>query len=166
MRERKTGCVIWIGSIGGWVGGGYGGLYSSTKWAMKGISRSLHQEISPLGLRSICVDFGYFRTTVLSDGQRAPPIARVSAYQPLIDSVERHMKRADGKQPGDPKKGVQVIVDLLHKEGKFAGKADSELPTSLALGSDAYKIIKGSLDEDAANLEQWKEVTESTDFHE
>ncbi|KAJ3507926.1 hypothetical protein NMY22_g16781 [Coprinellus aureogranulatus] len=146
------------------TGGGhvYWGLYGATKWAIRGISQSLHEEISPLGLRSVCISFGYFRTTFLSGGQRSPTLTRISDYEPIIRETERELQIYDGKQPGDPKKAVHVIVDLVHGQGKFEGK--EELPTSLAFGSDAYQIIKESLDTDASNLEKWKEVTHSTDF--
>jgi len=69
-------------------GGPYGGLYGSTKWALRGLSASLQEEISHFGLRSTCIDFGFFRTSVLEDGQRAPKVRRIEDYKTLVDSRE------------------------------------------------------------------------------
>lgn len=48
-----------------------------------GISTTLHDEIAPLGLRSTCIDFGYFRTEFLNADHRAPQISRIADYQPM-----------------------------------------------------------------------------------
>lgn len=53
-----------------------------------GISGTLHDEISPLGLRSVCVDFGYFRTSFLESDQRAPKVSRIPDYKETSDAVE------------------------------------------------------------------------------
>lgn len=45
-----------------------------------GISESLHQELAPLGLRSICIDPGYFKTDLLVADNRAPFQSRIPDY--------------------------------------------------------------------------------------
>jgi len=45
----------------------------------------------------------------------------------------------NGKQPGDPNKGVEVLLDVIRGEGVAAGKA---FPTALSLGSDCYSVVK------------------------
>ncbi|CAA7269832.1 unnamed protein product [Cyclocybe aegerita] len=161
MREKKTGTVVFIGSIGGWRSVPYAGLYATTKWALRGISETLHDEISPLGLRSICIDFGYFRTAFLAADQRAPQVARISDYQETSERAEAALQAYNGKQPGDPLKGVAVIADVVKGEGGAAGKP---FPRSLALGTDCYTGAKKSSLEAIERLEAWKEVSFSTDY--
>jgi hypothetical protein len=67
----------------------------------------------------------------------------------------------NGKQPGDPEKAVDVIVDLARGEGVTKGKP---FPKFLALGSDCHKVVKGEAENALRNLEEWKDVTQSTDF--
>jgi hypothetical protein len=67
----------------------------------------------------------------------------------------------DGKQPGDPAKGVEVVLDIVRGEGLAAGKA---FPTSVALGSDCYKTIKEEAEGVLGRLQEWRAVSESTDF--
>jgi NAD(P)-dependent dehydrogenase (short-subunit alcohol dehydrogenase family) len=104
MRAKKSGTVIFMGSVGGWMfvfphtsypaqrltrlsflpsGGPNLGLYCATKFTLRGISESLHLEIAPLGLRSTCIDFGYFRTTFLDPAHRAPYVPRIEDYNEM-----------------------------------------------------------------------------------
>ena len=67
----------------------------------------------------------------------------------------------NGKQPGDPKKGVKVMIDVVRGEGLAVGKPS---PQYLMFGSDAYEVAKKHFETGSAMLEAWKEVTCSTDF--
>ncbi|KAF5335532.1 hypothetical protein D9611_012146 [Ephemerocybe angulata] len=164
MRERRSGTILWMGSIAGWQANPYSGIYGATKWALKAISRSFDKEIASLGLRSISIDWGYTRTTFLAEGQRAAPVSRISDYRSIVDETEAALQAYNGKQPGDPKKGVQAMVDMVHLEGKFEGVRREELPLNLLLGSDAYKFVKGEIEQDSEMLEKWKHITTSTDI--
>ncbi|KDR71144.1 hypothetical protein GALMADRAFT_144209 [Galerina marginata CBS 339.88] len=179
MREKRTGTVIFIGSLGGWHSVPYAGLYASTKFALRGISETLHDEISPLGLRSVCIDPGYFRTAFLQSDQRAPQVSRIVDYKEISERVEANLQgisfffephaklskqlqpAANGKQLGNPLKGVEVMVDLVRGEGLCAGKS---FPTGLALGSDSYGVAKDASSSTLSRLEEWKAVSFSTDF--
>ncbi|KAH9483332.1 Oxidoreductase BOA17 [Psilocybe cubensis] len=161
MREKRTGTVLFIGSLGGWKSSPYAGLYVATKWALRGIAETLHDEISPLGLRSICVDFGYFRTSFLQADQRAPQVSRISDYQEINETVENALQAYNGKQPGDPIKGVNILLDLVRGEGQAAGK---QFPRGLSLGTDAYNVAKTASLSALERLEEWKEVSFSTDI--
>lgn len=59
---------------------------------------------------------------------------------------------------------MKVVVDLLHGEGQFKNTKTGDLPTSLALGSDAYDVIQHELDVDVQNLKKWEAVTKSCDI--
>ncbi len=67
----------------------------------------------------------------------------------------------NGKQPGNPLKGVEVIVDVVRAEGQAAGK---EFPRQVLLGTDCYNEAKVETEKTVALLEEWKEVSFSTDF--
>ncbi|KAF8874874.1 short chain dehydrogenase [Gymnopilus junonius] len=161
MRERKTGTIIFIGSIAGWQTLAYAGLYSATKLVLRGISESLHAEISPLGLRSIHFEFGYFRTSFLAPGQRAPQVYRIADYKQISEQMEEALQKYNGNQPGNPLKGVEVMVDVVRGEGLAKGKP---FPPFVGLGSDFYDAAKQESSKALACLEEWKDVSFSTDF--
>ena len=65
MRANRSGHVINISSIGGYRGAAGFGVYSSTKFAVEGITEALHDELKPLGIHATVVEPGYFRTDFL-----------------------------------------------------------------------------------------------------
>ncbi|KAH7923192.1 NAD(P)-binding protein [Leucogyrophana mollusca] len=161
MRHRKSGTVVFIGSIGGWRAVPNAGLYAATKYAIRGVSETLHAEIAPLGLRSICFDFGYFRTSFLTADNRAPYQPRIADYKAMSEQADAALVGENLYLPGDPKKGVEVMIDVIKGEGEAQGKA---FPTVLAVGSDCYNGVKGASELTLNRLEEWKGLTISTDF--
>ncbi|KAK0461855.1 uncharacterized protein EV420DRAFT_1527661 [Desarmillaria tabescens] len=142
MRARRTGTFVWLGSIGGWRAVPNAGLYATTKWALRGISETLHVEVSPLGLRSICIDFGYTRTSFLTADHRKPYVSKIEDYKEITEKVESALQAYNGKQPGDPKKCVQVMLDVVRGEGLGQRK---EFPKSLLLGSDCFEGVQDQI---------------------
>ncbi|KAF5310145.1 hypothetical protein D9619_010395 [Psilocybe cf. subviscida] len=81
MRSRRSGTIAFIGSCTGWIGFPFSGLYVASKFAIRGISESLHQEIAPFGMQSLCFDFGFF----LNNGaQRGDPVRGTNAVIDII----------------------------------------------------------------------------------
>ncbi len=52
-------------------------------------------------------------------------------------------------------------MDLVRGEGSAKGKQFPRIP---ALGSDCYNKIRDETEKTLQTLEEWKEVTKSTDF--
>jgi NAD(P)-dependent dehydrogenase (short-subunit alcohol dehydrogenase family) len=65
MRAARSGRILNISSIGGYRGGPGFGVYSSTKFAVEGLSEALQAELAPLGIHVTVIDPGYFRTDFL-----------------------------------------------------------------------------------------------------
>ncbi|KAF8645764.1 hypothetical protein AX16_007631 [Volvariella volvacea WC 439] len=161
MRARRTGTIVWTGSVGGWRSVPNAGIYAATKYTLRGISETLHEEIAPMGLRSVCIDLGYFRTTFLTGDHRAPWVPRIKDYQEMSSKADAALRAYNGNQPGDPKKGVQVILDIVRGEGAAKGK---QWERSLPLGSDSWETIKHESELTLERLKIWKDVAFSTDF--
>lgn len=161
MRECKTGKIIWIGSLSGWQPMGILSMYSAVKHAMRAVSECLDDEIKPLGLRSICLEPGMFRTKFLESGNRGEYTNRIADYRENIGAMAKAFADVSGKQVGDPVKFCHLTIDLVRGEGVAAGKA--EVPRTLQVGSDTYAYVKGSLEERLRVLEEWKEVIVGTD---
>ncbi|KAI0041215.1 short chain dehydrogenase [Auriscalpium vulgare] len=163
MRPRRTGTVIWLGSIAGWHTLAGCGLYSATKVVNRMLAEALHHEIAPLGLRSVCVEPGYFRTAFLTDGNRAPYVSRIADYQDATAATDALFQAANGRQPGDPARLVAVLVDCVRGEGIAGGR---ELPRVLHLGSDCVQVARGVCQETLQRLDAWGDVFTATDFPE
>ncbi|KAK7449194.1 hypothetical protein VKT23_013340 [Stygiomarasmius scandens] len=160
MRERKTGTIVWLGSLSGWAISPLAALYSATKAAVRQISESLHEEVASFGLRSVCIDPGMFRTAFLSDGNRSKFEVRIKDYEETTRKQEEWLASSNYKQLGDPVKCVQIIADIVRGEGIAK---DKPFPTNLQLGSDCYKVAKDTAERTLRNLQDWEEVILSTD---
>jgi NADP-dependent 3-hydroxy acid dehydrogenase YdfG len=65
FRAQRSGTIINISSIGGRITFPLGTLYHGTKFAVEGLSESLHFELLPLGIRVKLVEPGMVKQTFL-----------------------------------------------------------------------------------------------------
>ena len=67
MRERKSGVIINVSSVGGRLTFPFATLYHATKFAVEGLTESLQYELNPLGIRLKIVEPGGYRTNFAGD---------------------------------------------------------------------------------------------------
>lgn len=65
-----------------------------------GLSETLDEEISPLGLRSICFEFGYFRTQFLSPDHRGQDKEGIADYAETAHKSIETLAGEDCRLPG------------------------------------------------------------------
>ena len=75
------------------------GLYCATKNTVRCISETLHQEISPLGLRSVIFEPGYFRTDFLTADNRANYSGGIPDYEPIVRASNEALDGSPSYQP-------------------------------------------------------------------
>ena len=126
-------------------------------------TESLRKEVQGLGIEVTAIEPGYFRTNFLSSGHTLRAAGLISDYKEAIKNNMDGLAAYDRKQPGDPVKGAQLIVEALTKSGRCHGRT---LPPRLALGSDAVRDIAGIMDANRKDLDQWKDLTSTTDCDE
>jgi NAD(P)-dependent dehydrogenase (short-subunit alcohol dehydrogenase family) len=155
MRAQRSGHVVNMSSIGGYRAGAGFGVYSSTKFAVEGITESLHAELKPLGIHATVVEPGYFRTDFLDASSLVVGKEIIADYDETSGNVRRFAAGMNHNQPGDPEKLATALVTL----------ADAETPPlRLPLGTDTLKAIADKNAYVAAETETWKELSRSTDF--
>jgi NAD(P)-dependent dehydrogenase (short-subunit alcohol dehydrogenase family) len=151
-----------FGSLGSWTGGPAYGLYAATKWACSGIAESLKLELAPFGIDVTVIEPGYFRSGFLNPGARILSAERIQDYDgTAVGDVRKALNETDNNQPGDVRKGSDVIVDVLTKRGVAAGR---EIPLRLVLGTDCQAAIREKLDSTAKLLDDWQDIGASTDY--
>ena len=155
MRAQRSGRILNISSIGGYRAGPGFGVYSSTKFAVEGLSESLHAELAPLGVHVTVVEPGYFRTDFLDATSLTVSGGEIADYAETAGRVRRIAADLNHGQPGDPDRLAQVIVD-------FADVANP--PVRLPLGSDTVAAIEAKHVSDAEIVAKWRVVSVSTDF--
>jgi NAD(P)-dependent dehydrogenase (short-subunit alcohol dehydrogenase family) len=155
MREARSGRVLNISSIGGYRGAAGFGVYSSTKFAVEGLSEALHDELAPLGIHVTVVEPGYFRTDFLDASSLTVSDARIADYDTTAGRVREIAAGLSHNQPGDPAKLAEVLV-------AFADAPNP--PVRLPLGSDTVAAIEAKHVADRSILSEWRSVAVSTDF--
>jgi NAD(P)-dependent dehydrogenase (short-subunit alcohol dehydrogenase family) len=153
FRERATGHVIQISSIGGRVGPTGRAAYAAAKFGVEGFSESLSKEVGPLGIKITIVEPGGFRTDFAGSSTELR-VGRPE-YDATVGATVRFQRDYDGKQPGDP---VKAAAALLH----IASLPNP--PLRLLLGSDAYNAAEQHALQILGFDKAWKDLSISTDY--
>jgi NAD(P)-dependent dehydrogenase (short-subunit alcohol dehydrogenase family) len=90
MRERGSGVIANVTSLGGLLVFPFFAGYNSTKWAMEGISEGLWHELKPFGIRVKAIEPGFVQTAIWGkalpgeDGELPPPAAYAPFQRAMI----------------------------------------------------------------------------------
>jgi 3alpha(or 20beta)-hydroxysteroid dehydrogenase len=94
MRDHGSGSIVNISSVAGMVGVGAAHAYAASKWAVRGMTKSAAQELTPHGVRVNSVHPGYIDTDMLqavsTDGDRMAqrvPIGRLASADDVAKLV-------------------------------------------------------------------------------
>ncbi len=153
LREQRSGHFIQLSSVGGRRGAPGRAAYSAAKWAVEGFSEVLAQEMALVGVKVTIVEPGGFRTDFA--GASTTLNAGRPEYDAVVGKAARMQAQYDGKQPGDPRRAAQVLLQIA---------AMNAPPLRLPLGSDAIAAISAADQQRLAELERWGRLSASTDF--
>lgn len=153
LRRQGHGHLIQISSIAGRLTVPGMSAYSAAKFAVEGFSESLAQEIKPLGLHLTLVEPGGFRTDFAETAKGS--VTPMAEYAATVSGIRDYLRNQGGRQPGDPRKAAQVILQLASQENP---------PLRLPLGSDALALLRQRYQESLDELNRHAAVTRSTDF--
>ena len=154
MRERRSGHIVNVSSIGGLMAFAATGYYHASKFAVEGFSESLSMEVAPLGIKVTIIEPGRFRT----DWAGRSIIESKTTIEDYAETAGARRTAAhaySGFQPGDPARGAAAIIAAVDSENP---------PLRLLLGTDAYQLALARLDDLRRNFEKWKDLTTGTDF--
>jgi len=155
MRKERSGHIINFSSVFGFDAIPGWALYGSTKFAVEGLSKGLAAELAPFGIKVTAVEPGIFRTEFLSAESYVVSENVIDDYKETTGLVRTRASELHGSQPGDPKKLAKVIVDLAHSENP---------PVQLPIGKDSVNMFYQSVEKTKKDIEQWIDVSSSTDF--
>jgi short-subunit dehydrogenase len=154
MRKRRTGHIINITSMGGYITLPGIAYYCGSKFALEAISETLSKEVKDFGIRVTAVAPGQFRTDWA--GRSMIRTERtISEYDKLMNPIRKARQEKSGRQPGDPAKAAQVLLKIVEQENP---------PTHLLLGKDALKLVREKLETLNTEFALFEEITRSTDF--
>jgi len=155
MHKQRRGHVFNISSISGVIGMGGAALYCASKFAVEGFSESLAQEVAGFGIHVTLIEPGVFRTDFLDDSSAAFGEVAIDDYAAFSEKVRASCAAGNHQQTGDPARLGAVLVELASQPTP---------PVRFLAGSDAYTQVSAKLGKMLDGIEQWRELTESTDM--
>ena len=155
MRAARSGLVVNLSSVGGFVAWPGWGVYAATKFAVEALSEALTHELAPLGIRSIAVEPGPFRTNFLDGSSLSVAESQLDDYSATAGAARTWATDTNYDQDGDPVKAAKIIVDLAGRD---------ELPERIQLGANAVDDVAAKLERTARDQEQWRSVSLSADY--
>jgi NAD(P)-dependent dehydrogenase (short-subunit alcohol dehydrogenase family) len=153
LRERGSGHILNISSMGGVVAGAGFGFYNATKFALEGMSEALAQEVAPFGIKVTIVEPGPFRTDFRNRSLYSAPA--LEAYAGTVGKFRQNLAAGDGEQPGDPRKAADAMIAAVDAE---------EPPLRLPLGEVCVQAIRRKMAAQSAEIDRWLDVSLATSF--
>lgn len=133
MRQKRSGAIVNISSLGGRIAFPFMGFYHASKHAVEGLSQALYFETSDFGIRVIVMEPGGHNTNFSNSGVRSP---HFGTPQSPYASLLRKWKEINKKivpEKGDPVDVVNAIIKAVEQEKPFQ---------RIKVGIDAESIIK------------------------
>jgi len=128
MREQKSGLIINITSIAGYMGLPYRGIYSASKGALELITEALRMEVKSFGIQITNVAPGDFATNIAA-GRYHAPVVKGSAYElPYGNTLKEMDSHVDsGSNPNEMAEAIFTIIQtknpkVHYKVGAFMQK--------------------------------------------
>ena len=136
MRAQKSGAIVNISSVGGFIGFPGSGYYAATKFAVEGLSEALSKEVGPLGIKVIIVEPGPFRTDWAGRSLKTPKKPDRRLCGDGDRAPQRQIQGYSGSQAGDPVRASEAIIATVEKK---------DAPLRLPLGGVAYDAIAAEI---------------------
>jgi NAD(P)-dependent dehydrogenase (short-subunit alcohol dehydrogenase family) len=152
MRQRRKGHILNVSSVSGLVGMSGLAAYSASKFAIEGLSESLAQEVAPYGIHVTLVEPDSFRT---GSGGRSELMHAQHLMNEYKNSVGRTISTMMGKQPGDPARAAQVMIQAVESDAP---------PLHLLLGQNAIEMTERKLQSLQADIQHWQTAARETAF--
>ncbi|MEE7491345.1 oxidoreductase [Methylobacterium oryzae] len=154
MRAQKSGHILNITSVAGFVGFPASGYYAATKHAVEGFSDSLALEAGPLGIRVTCIEPGPFRT----DWAGRSLVQTLNAIPDYAETAGARLKATSeksGTQAGDPVRAGEAMIRVTEM---------ADPPRHLVLGAWGYDAVTTRLKQRLAEIEAWRETSLGADY--
>ncbi|MEG9527911.1 MAG: oxidoreductase [Hyphomicrobiales bacterium] len=156
MRAQRSGHILNITSVAGFVGFPASGYYAATKHAVEGFSDSLAAEVAPLGIRVTCIEPGPFRTDWAGRSLIQTPNA-IPDYAETAGARLKATSEKSGTQAGDPVRAGEAMIRVTEMENP---------PRHLVLGAWGYDAVTSRLKQRLAEIEAWRETSLGADYPE
>ena len=154
MRVRRSGHIVNLSSVVGFIGMPSSSFYSSTKFAVEGLSEALAAEVKPFGIAVTIVEPSAFRTDFMGRSLQTTA-SKIGDYSVAANAVIDNLVENAATHKGDPKRGVAAIYETVNTP---------EPPMRLMLGSNAVKLAKMKIASWSEEVAKGEAIARSADY--
>lgn len=153
-RTRCGGHIFNVTSVAGLNAGAGSAYYAASKFAVEGLSESLHKELAPLGLKVTVVEPGPIRTDFAGRSIKEPKV-EIADYDSTSGVRRRQSRAGHGKETGDPARMAAAIIKVAESPTP---------PLHLILGKPGLEPVRAKLRTLLDEIDAWESVSLSADF--
>jgi NAD(P)-dependent dehydrogenase (short-subunit alcohol dehydrogenase family) len=124
MRAQRSGAIVNIGSVAGEIG--VNGLYSATKFGLRGITDSVRREVAGSGIHVSLIEPGYIDTPLMAGSDQRMPGPEI-----VVDAIETCLIRTRRRVVLPFKYRLAVLANTLFPwltDRYYAGRAAQRAP--------------------------------------
>jgi NAD(P)-dependent dehydrogenase (short-subunit alcohol dehydrogenase family) len=154
MREQRSGHIINMTSVAGFLGLFGSGYYSASKHAVEGLSKALATEVAPLGIKVTCIEPGPFRTDFAGRSVRFTP-PKINDYADTVGKRLQGASAMSGKQPGDPVRVAESMIAVTEEPNP---------PRHLVMGKVGFEGVTQFLRMQLEEIEARRSTALGADF--
>ncbi|MFH1538648.1 MAG: SDR family NAD(P)-dependent oxidoreductase, partial [bacterium] len=110
MRERGSGLIVNISSLGGLISAPFHGVYCASKFAVEGVTEALRMEVARFGIKVVLVEPGDFKTKFTGNRKKTEAAQTNPAYQEQFENSLKAMEQAEQRGP-EP----TILASLIRK---------------------------------------------------
>lgn len=142
MREQRSGRIVNVSSVLGFLPAPYMALYSASKHAVEGLSETLDHEVRQFGIRVALVEPSFTKTNL--DLNAPQTVSRISDYNKELGAVSQAIQNNVQKAP-EPDAVAATIVDAALGAWKMrhTPKGEASLLAKLRRFMPATPVEKG-----------------------
>jgi short-subunit dehydrogenase len=162
MRDQRSGVIVNISSLAGYVGFPASSVYNSTKFALEGLSESLAYEIEPYGISVVLIEPGVINTNFAKNiimpsntqpissyllssfsSSRSPSASVSTKYAHVVERFLSHYYPAMRNAP-EPKEVSKVTLESIEASIVSARQGDNNNFHRYPVGDDAKRKMSDS----------------------
>jgi NAD(P)-dependent dehydrogenase (short-subunit alcohol dehydrogenase family) len=117
MRQRRSGVIVNISSLGGLFGLPFQSFYSASKFALEGFTESLRYEVSPFGVRVALVEPGDVKTGFTGSRVLAAGADSSSAYAAVFSKCMGIVEKEE-RQGVSPEAIAKLVCRIIEGKSK------------------------------------------------
>jgi NAD(P)-dependent dehydrogenase (short-subunit alcohol dehydrogenase family) len=151
MRAQGGGHIFQVASLGARLASVGLSAYQAGKFATRGFSLVLAQEVAPLGIKVVTLEPGGMRTDWAGSSMKVPTVS--APYEQTVGAFAKFLRQAAGSESSDPVKVAKLVVELSNRDG---------LPPELLIGADAVEYFGQAFADTLENDKKWRDVSIST----